>query len=168
VESTTREHLFVNDAMVDFPDEVLRKLDVVVAAVHSRFKQSRAEMTARIVRALAHPAVHVLAHPTGRRPGSREPYDVDLEAVFATAREHGKAVEINASPERLGLNDVGARHAAELEITLAIDTDTHDLSELDHMELGIAIARRAWVEPRQVLNTRPLADLLAWTRARQR
>jgi DNA polymerase (family X) len=156
------------DGTMDFPDGVLRELDLVVAAVHSRFKQSRPEMTARIVRALANPAVHVLAHPTGRRLGSREPYDADLEAVFAAAREHGKAVEINASPERLDLNDVGARRAAELDIPLAIDTDTHYLSELDHMELGIAIARRAWVEPRQVLNTRPLADLLAWTRASRR
>jgi DNA polymerase (family 10) len=156
------------DGTIDFPDEVLRELDVVVVAVHSRFKQSRPEMTTRIVRALANPAVHVLAHPTGRRLGSREPYDVDLEAVFAAAREHGKAVEINASPERLDLNDVGARRAAELDVPLAIDTDTHFLSELDHMELGIAIARRAWVEPRQVLNTRPLADLLAWARSRRR
>jgi DNA polymerase (family X) len=151
------------DGTLDFPDEVLGELDVVLAAVHSRFKQSRSEMTARIVRALGHPSVHVLAHPTGRRIGSRDPYDVDLDAVLATARDHGKAVEINSSPERLDLSDVGARRAMEVGVPLAIDTDTHYLSELDHIELGIAMARRAWVEPAQVLNTRPLADLLDWT-----
>jgi len=135
---------------------------VVLAAVHSRFKQPRAEMTARIVRALGHPHVDVLAHPTGRRIGSREPYDVDLEAVFAAARAHGKAVEINSSPERLDLSAGHARRAAELGIPIAIDTDTHYLSELDQLELGIGVARRAWLTREQVLNTRPLAELLGW------
>lgn len=152
------------DGTMDFPDDVLAELDVVLAAVHSRFKQSRADMTARIVRALANPHVDVLAHPTGRRIGSREPYDVDLEAVFAAARAHGKAVEINSSPERLDLSDVHARRAAELGIPIVISTDTHYLSELDHLELGIGVARRAWITPEQVLNTRPLDDLLAFTR----
>jgi DNA polymerase (family 10) len=151
------------DGAMDFPDDVLAELDLVLAAVHSRFKQSRAEMTARIVRALEHPHVDVLAHPTGRRLGTREPYDVDLEAVFAAARAHGKAVEINSSPERLDLSETHARRAAELGIPLAISTDTHDLSELDHLELGLAVARRAWLTSAQVLNTRPLAELLDWT-----
>jgi DNA polymerase (family 10) len=152
------------DGALDFPDEVLRELDVVVAAVHSRFKQSRAEMTARIVRALGNPWLNVLAHPTGRRLGSREPYDVDLDAVFEAARRHGKAVEINASPERLDLADIHARRAAGLGIPIAISTDTHYLRELDQMDLGLGVARRAWIEPSQVLNTRPLAELVAWAR----
>jgi DNA polymerase (family 10) len=152
------------DGTLDFPDEELRELDVVLAAVHSRFKQSRAEMTARIVRALGNPWVNVLAHPTGRRLGSREPYDVDLEAVFAAARAHGKAVEINSSPERLDLTDAHARRAAALGIPVAISTDTHYLRELDHVDLGIGQARRAWLEPGQVLNARPLEALLAWAR----
>jgi DNA polymerase (family 10) len=122
-------------------------------------------MTARIVRALANPHVKVLAHPTGRRLGSREPYDVDLEAVFATARRHGKAVEINASPERLDLADVHARRAAELGIPIAISTDTHGLAEQANLAYGIAVARRAWIGPEQVVNARPLDDLLAWARA---
>jgi len=150
------------DGAMDFPDEVLGELDVVLAAAHSRFKQNRAEMTARIVRALEHPHVDVLAHPTGRRIGTREPYDVDLEAVFAAARAHGKAVEINSSPERLDLSDTHARRAAELGIPVAISTDTHYLSELDQLELGLAVARRAWLTSAHVLNTRPLTDLLAW------
>jgi DNA polymerase (family X) len=154
------------DGAMDFPDDVLGELDIVLAAVHSRFKQSRAEMTARIVRALEHPHVDVLAHPTGRRIGTREPYDVDLEAVFATARAHGKAVEINSSPERLDLSDTHARRAAELGLPIAISTDTHYLSELDHLELGLGVARRAWLTPGHVLNTRPLAELLQWKGSR--
>jgi DNA polymerase (family X) len=152
------------DGALDFPDEALRELDVVLAAVHSRFAQSRAEMTARIVRALANPWMNVLAHPTGRLVGSREPYDVDLDAVFAAAREHGKALEINASPDRLDLADTHARRAAALGIPIAISTDTHYLRELDHVELGVGVARRAWLTPAEVLNARPLEALLAWAR----
>jgi DNA polymerase (family 10) len=152
------------DGRMDFPDDVLAELDVVLAAVHSRFKQDRATMTSRIVRAIEHPHVDILVHPTGRRLGSREPYDVDLDAVFAAAKAHGKAVEINSSPERLDLPDTHARRAAEHGIPIAVSTDTHGLSELDHIDLGITTARRAWIGPDQVLNTRPLDALLAWTR----
>jgi DNA polymerase (family X) len=152
------------DGTLDFPDEVLQELDVVLAAVHSRFKQSREEMTARIVRALGNPWMNVLVHPTGRLIGSREPYDVDLDAVFEAARRHGKAVEINASPDRLDLADTHARRAAARGVPIAISTDTHYLRELDHVELGVGVARRAWIQPSQVLNARPLADLLAWAR----
>jgi DNA polymerase (family X) len=152
------------DGTLDFPDEVLAELDVVLAAVHSHPKQSREAMTSRIVRALGHPRVNVLVHPTGRRLNTREPYDVDLEAVFAAACAHGKAVEINSSPERMDLSDVNARRAGALGLPVAVSTDTHSLRELDHLELGIGIARRAWLPPGQVLNTRPLDDLLAWAR----
>lgn len=151
------------DGTMDFPDEVLQELDVVLAAVHSRFRQSRAEMTARIVRALANPHVDIPVHPTGRLIGSRDPYDVDMDAVLAAARQHGKAVEINASPDRLDLDEVHARRAAELGVPLSISTDAHYLSNLDNLDLGLAVARRAWIGPAHVLNARPLADLLAWT-----
>jgi DNA polymerase (family X) len=154
----------LEDGTMDFPDEVLAELDVVLGAVHSRFKQSREAMTARIVRALANPHVDILAHPTGRKITSRQPYDVDMEAVFAAAKAHGKAIEINASPDRLDMSDVHARRAAELGIPVVINTDTHYLSNLDWTELGCAVARRAWIGPDQVLNTRPLEELLAWTR----
>ena len=152
------------DGRMDFPDDVLGELDVVLAAVHSRFKQDRDAMTKRIVRALEHPHVDILVHPTGRRIGTREPYDVDLDTVFETAKRHGKALEINSSPERLDLSDVHARRAAEHGIPIAISTDTHGLSELDHVELGVTVARRAWIAPDQVLNTRTLDELLAWTK----
>jgi DNA polymerase (family 10) len=152
------------DGTLDFPDEVLAELDVVLAAVHSRFKQSHEEMTARICRALENPHVRVLVHPTGRLLGSREPYDVDLEQVFATAARNGKAVEINGSPYRLDLKDVHARRARDLGLRLAVDTDTHYLSELANIELGVATARRAWVGPDQVVNALPLDAFLAWSR----
>ncbi len=155
----------LEDGSMDFPDELLAELDVVLAAVHSRFKQPREAMTARIVRALANPHVDVLVHPTGRLLGSREPYDVDMEAVFAAARRHGKAIEINGSPDRLDLSDVHARRAAELGIPIAVSTDTHSLTDLAWIELGCAVARRAWIGREQVLNTRPLDALLAWTRS---
>jgi DNA polymerase (family X) len=151
------------DGTMDFPDEVLRELDIVLAAVHSRFAQSRAEMTARIVRALEHPHVDILAHPTGRLIGSREPYEVDLESVFAAAARHGKTLEINGSPERLDLADVHARRAAELGIPIAVNSDTHYLSNLDNLELGLGVARRAWLGPAQILNARPPTDLLLAT-----
>ncbi|HZS33056.1 MAG TPA: DNA polymerase/3'-5' exonuclease PolX [Methylomirabilota bacterium] len=152
------------DGSLDLPDDLLAELDVVLAAVHSRFRQPGPEMTARICRALEHPAVRVLVHPTGRRLGTREPYEVDLERVLATARAHGKAVEINASPERLDLKDVHARRARDLGVPVAIATDTHHLRELDHMALGVAIARRAWIGPAQVVNALPLEGFLAWAR----
>ncbi len=103
------------DGSLDYPDELLAELDLVIAAVHGTFKQPRAEMTRRICRALANPHVDILAHPTGRLLGEREPY-VDLERVLRTARRHGKAVEINAQPTRLDLNDLHARRAHELGV----------------------------------------------------
>ena len=156
------------DGSLDFPNDLLQELDVVLAAVHSRFKQSREEMTARICRALEHPLVTILAHPTGRLIGVRDAYDVDLEQVFATARRHGKAVEINASPYRLDLNDLHARRARDLGCRIAVNTDTHYLANLDHMSFGVATARRAWVGPDQVMNTAPLETLLALTRSDRR
>ncbi len=156
------------DGRLDFPDRVLAQLDIVLAAVHSRFKQSRAEMTARIVKALGNPYVHILAHPTGRLIGERDPYDVDLEAVFAAARQNGKAVEINAQPSRLDLNDHHARRAKELGVMLSIDTDTHFLDQLDNMALGVATARRAWLGKSDVINTMPLSKLLSWAQKSRR
>jgi DNA polymerase (family X) len=152
------------DGSLDYPDHVLAQMDFVVAAIHSRFKQPRAEMTRRICRALENPYVNVLAHPTGRLIGEREAYDVDLEAVFTTARSHGKALEINCYPERLDLNDIHARRARELGVLLAISSDTHVLDQLDTMRLGVATARRAWVGPAEVVNTWPVDKLRAWAR----
>ncbi len=150
------------DGTMDFPDEVLQELDVVLAAVHSRFKQPEPEMTARICRALEHPHVRILVHPTGRLLGERAPYEVDLERVLAVAKACGKALEVSGSPSRLDLNDVHARRARELGVLVSIDTDAHYLPELAHMELGVATARRAWIGPAGVVNALPVERFLEW------
>ncbi|MBI1735730.1 MAG: DNA polymerase/3'-5' exonuclease PolX [Candidatus Rokubacteria bacterium] len=150
------------DGTLDYPDAVLAELDLVVAAVHSRFKQSRAAMTRRLVKALAHPSVTVLGHPTGRLIGERAPYDVDLERVLRAAARHGTAIEINGYPERLDLDDVHARRAHELGVPIALGTDTHMLDHLGYMELAVATARRGWVETSAVVNTWPREQLAAW------
>jgi DNA polymerase (family 10) len=152
---------------LDYPDAVLAELDVVVAAVHSRFKESRAAMTRRIVRALEHPSVTVLGHPTGRLIGERPPYEVDLEAVLRAAARHGKAVEINGYPERLDLDDVHARRAHELGVRIALGTDTHMLDHLGYMDLAVSTARRGWIEKWAVVNTWPGAKLTAWLAGRR-
>ena len=156
------------DGRMDFPDDVLAELDVVLGAVHSRLTLPRAEMTARIVRALENPAVHVLAHPTGRLVNEREPYELDLEAVLAAARVHGKAVEINSSGRRLDLKDSHARRAGELGVSVAVSSDAHDAPDLGAVALGVAIARRAWLGPAQVVNALPLDRLLAWAQRKKR
>ncbi|HXJ83528.1 MAG TPA: DNA polymerase/3'-5' exonuclease PolX [Candidatus Methylomirabilis sp.] len=142
------------DGSMDHPDEVLADVDIVVAAVRSERAQPRSEMTQRICRALAHPRVHILSHPTGRRVGSREPYDVDLDEVLQTARHQGKAVAIDASPEGTDLDDVQTRRAADLGALVAISTDAQGL--------GVSTARRAWIGPAQVVNTWPVQKLLGW------
>jgi DNA polymerase (family 10) len=159
------------DGRLDYPDDVLAELDVVVAAVHSSFKQPKREMTRRLCAALAHPHVRVLAHPTGRLLDQREAYDVDLGQVLRAAARHGKAVEVNGYPDRLDLDGVGARRAREAHARLAVDTDTHMLDHLAYMELAVATARRGWAEKGDVVNTWPLARLTAWLhegRARRR
>ncbi len=152
------------DGALDYPDHVLAELDLVVAAVHSKLKQPKQEMTERLCRALANPHVDVLAHPTGRLIGERAPYDVDLDAVLRAAKRHDKAVEINARPERLDLCDVHARRAHELGVRLAISTDAHTVDELGCIALGVATARRGWIERDEVINTWPVEKLLAWAR----
>jgi DNA polymerase (family 10) len=156
------------DGSLDFPDEVLRRLDIVLVSVHSRFKMPRDEMTARIVKAVSHPLVHILAHPTGRLIGERAAYEVDMEAVLTAAHQAGTAVEINASPSRLDLNDHQARRAKDLGIPVAINTDAHSIGQLDFMRFGVSVARRAWLAPADVLNTLPDRELIAWLEKKRR
>ena len=155
------------DGSLDFPDEILAQLDLVQVSVHSRFKMSREEMTARIVRAVRHPLVHILGHPTGRLIGERAAYEVDMEAVLQAAKVAGIAVEINASPSRLDLNDLHARRAKDLGIPISISTDAHAMPQLDFMRYGVAVARRAWLSPGDVLNTRPEEQMVAWLKAKR-
>ena len=153
------------DGRLDYPDGVLGELDLVIASVHTRFKQSKREMTKRICTALANPHVHVLGHPTGRLLGERDPYALDLDEVLRAAKRHGKALEINGYPDRLDLCDVHARRARDAGVLLAIGTDTHMLDHLGYMELGVATARRGWVEAPCVINTWPAEKLRTWLRA---
>ena len=147
------------DGTLDFSDEVLSRLDWVIASVHSGFNQSEADMTARIIRAMENPHVDAIGHPTGRLLGRRDPYALDLEALFRAAARTGTCLEINASPERLDLGDTLARRARELGARLVINTDAHAPSHLDNMRYGVAMARRGWSEAASVLNTLGAADL---------
>lgn len=149
-----------SDGHMDFPDEVLKQLDIVVASIHSGFRQSREQLTKRMVSAMRNPYVSVIAHPTGRLIGERDPYDVDMNEVLKTAKETGTAVEINAYPLRLDLNDVYAKMAKEMGIKIVISTDTHVISQFNYMTYGVSIARRGWLEKNDVLNTMHYSALM--------
>ena len=152
----------LNDGAMDYPNEVLADLDFVVGSIHTGFGQGEARLTHRLVTAMHNPYVTLIAHPTGRLMGQREPYPVDLETVFKAAKETGTALEINAYPRRLDLSDVAARRAKTTGVMLAISTDSHSLDQLEQMAFGIGVARRAWVEARDLLNCRSLRSLTAW------
>jgi DNA polymerase (family 10) len=147
------------DGTLDYPDEVLAQLDVVIAAVHSGFKMDAQTMTSRIIQAMQNPYVDALAHPTGRIIGKRDPYEVDIERLLAAAAELGVAMEINSYPDRLDLRDVHARRAKERGGKVVINTDAHDCDHLRLITYGVATARRGWLEPDDVLNTLPLKEL---------
>jgi DNA polymerase (family 10) len=133
--------------------------NVVVAAVHSHFDLPRQAQTDRVIRALENRHVSILAHPTGRLIGEREPYEIDMDAVISAARKAGCYLEINAQPDRLDLNDLHA-HAAKLAgVKLAVSTDAHSIDAFQCMRFGIDQARRAWLTANDVLNTRPLIEL---------
>jgi len=149
------------DGRLDYPDEVLAELDIVLAAVHSHFRMSEEEMTARLVRAMESPFVHLVAHPTGRLLSGRDSYAINVEGLIEAARRTDTALEINAGPERLDLRDSQARLARERGVRLAINTDAHTRHELRYMEFGVGTARRGWVRSGDVLNTLPLEQLRA-------
>ncbi|HEX6939230.1 MAG TPA: PHP domain-containing protein [Longimicrobiales bacterium] len=147
---------------LDLPDEYIERLDVVVAAVHSRMGVGKTKMTDRVIKAISHPGVHILAHPTGRLINRREPYAIDVDAVLTAAAELGIAVELDAQPDRLDLSDVHASRARELGVKLAIDSDAHSTGEMRFMRYGVDQARRAWLEKGDVINTMPLSRLRKW------
>jgi DNA polymerase (family 10) len=149
----------LEDGSLDLPDDVLERLDLVIFSIHSKFDLDIDEQTERIIRAMDNPNVHILAHPTGRRIGRRPGYKVDLERVMAAALERGCFLEINAQPERLDLDDVHAKRAKEMGLKVAISTDAHSTSELQVLRFGVYQARRGWLEPDDVLNTRSWEDL---------
>jgi DNA polymerase (family 10) len=157
----------LRDGRLDLPDSHLRQLDVVVVAVHSHFGLSRAAQTERVIKAIAHPGVHILAHPTGRILNEREPIELDVEAVLAAAAAHGVAVELNAQPDRLDLSDVYVRRAKELGARVVVNSDAHWAGTLGFMRCGVDQARRGWLEAGDLLNTLPLAQLEAWLARRR-
>jgi len=154
----------LEDGSLDLDAGTLEELDVVVVSVHSHFKMTKAAMTRRVTRALARKRVHILGHPTGRLLGRREPLALDLAEVIRAARDSGVALEINAQPSRLDLNDVHAIMAREAGVPLVVSTDAHRTAELDFMRYGVDQARRGWCEATDILNTRTLAKLRAFLR----
>lgn len=147
------------DGSLDHPESLLREFDCVVASVHSSFGQSMEEMTRRIIKAVSTGLVNILAHPTGRLIGEREPYQVDMERVMDEAKKHGVALELNSYPDRLDLNDIHCRLAKEKGVLVAISTDSHSVYHLDNIFYGVHTARRGWLEKENILNAKPLAEL---------
>jgi DNA polymerase (family 10) len=149
----------LEDGALDLPDSALEPLDLVVGAVHSRFKLSRARQTERILAAMDSPFLSILAHPSGRLIDAREPYDVDMLAIVRKARSRGIALELNAHPERLDLTDVHCHMAKDEGVPVCVNSDAHSVDDFDNLRYGIGQARRGWLEKGDVLNTRPLAAL---------
>ncbi len=150
------------DGSLDYPDEVLRELDFVVASVHGSFSMEEEKMTKRICGAIENPNVDALGHPTGRLIGQREPYKVDIDAVIETARNHDKALEVNSSYKRLDLKDTHARKAVEAGVKIMVSTDAHRTGHLERIIFGVGTARRGWVKKTDVVNTYGLSELLKW------
>lgn len=149
----------LKDGRLDLPDSILSRLDIVVAAVHSFFDLPRQAQTDRIVRAMENRHVSILGHPTGRLLGVREAYEVDMDRIIAAARDLGCALEINAEPDRLDLNDLHAHAAKSAGVKVAISTDAHSVNAYRYMRFGVDQARRGWLTADDVLNTRPLKEL---------
>jgi DNA polymerase (family 10) len=155
------------DGQLDFSDDILRSLDYVSASVHTGFRQSREAMTERMLRAISNPLVNTLNHPHGRKIGRREGYAVDMQAVVERAASVGCALELNATPDRLDLNGAWARRGLRLGAHFTVSSDAHNTQELDHMQFGVASARRGWLTAADVLNTRPLDELRQLLTARR-
>jgi DNA polymerase (family 10) len=143
------------DGSVDYDDEVLEQLDWVIASVHSSFRMGEKRMTERMMAAMDHPLVDAIGHPTGRKILTRDPYEVDVERLIAHAAETGTMLEIDAGTDRRDLSDLHARAAAEAGVPIVLDSDAHSTKTLELIKYGVATARRGWLTPAQVANTRP-------------
>jgi DNA polymerase (family X) len=148
-----------SDGTLDLPDSILRQLDIVIAAIHSGFKQERGQIMERLVNAMKNPYVNIIAHPTGRIIGYREPYAIDMQEIIRVAAKTHTALEINASPERMDLNDIYTKSAMEHNVRLSIGSDAHQVDSLNDMTYGVSIARRGWLEKSDILNTLSLSKL---------
>jgi DNA polymerase (family 10) len=150
----------LEDGSLDLPDSILSRLDVVVGAVHAKLDLPRARQTERILAAMENRNFSILAHPTGRLIDERAPYDVDMLAIVRKARRRGVCLELNAHPDRLDLTDVHCRMAKEEGVPVAISSDAHSVEGFDVLRYGVGQARRGWLEESDVLNARPLGELL--------
>jgi len=148
-----------SDGKLDYPDDILREMDVVIAAIHAGFKQSKEKMTNRIVKACQNRYVDIIAHLTGRLWGAREPYELDLEKVFKVCKETGTLLEINSFPQRLDLNDINCRMAKGFGVKFVINTDAHIAEQLGLIKYGISVARRGWLTREDIINTLPLDEV---------
>ncbi|MGB3728604.1 MAG: DNA polymerase/3'-5' exonuclease PolX [Thermodesulfobacteriota bacterium] len=155
------------DGTLDYPDEVLKELDVVIASVHSGFKMDRDTITKRILTALENPYVHALGHPTGRLINQRDPYDVDIDLLIEAALKHDKALEVNSSYQRLDLKDLHVKKAVEAGVKIIISTDAHRPEGLLQMRYGIGTARRGWVQKKDVLNALEFDELNEWLKSKK-
>lgn len=154
------------DGSLDFPDDLLAQFDLVIASLHTSLRQPREQVTARMINAIKNPHVDIIAHPSGRLIGKREPADLDMDQILEAALEHGVILEINSNPERLDLNDIYARRAGEMGIPLAINTDAHRPEHLAFRNFGVGVARRAWITSRQVVNCWTAPRIQKWLNAR--
>jgi DNA polymerase (family 10) len=148
------------DGSLDYPDELLAKLDFVVASVHSGFKQDRAALTSRVVRAMQNPYVRVIGHPTGRLLGDRDAYELDMDTVMREAARTRTCLEVNSNFHRLDLNDSHCRKAREMNVHVIISTDSHNYDDMQNLPYGVATAQRGWIERDRVLNARPVEEML--------
>jgi DNA polymerase (family X) len=146
------------DGSLDYPDELLARLDWAIASVHTSFAMGEAEMTDRMIAAIEHPLVDAIGHPTGRKIETRAPYAIDMPRVIAAAARTGTMIEINAAPDRRDMNEIHARAAAQAGVMVLVDSDAHSARNFELLRYGIATARRAWLTPEQVANTRPWAE----------
>ena len=149
----------LEDGSLYLPDEILKELDLTICSVHSHFDLPQEKQTQRIIRAMDNPYFNILAHPTGRLIGQREAYEIYLEKIMHAAKERGCFLEINAQPSRLDLNDIACKMAKELQLKLAISTDSHSANQLNNMQFGIYQARRGWLSAEDIINTRSLVEL---------
>ncbi len=152
----------LTDGGLDYADSTLKELDFVIAAIHTGFKQPKQKLTDRIIKAMENKYVNLIAHPTGRLMGVRDPYEIDLEKIFKIAKATNTALEINAYPQRLDLDDNASRRAGELGVMIAIATDTHTKDQLKNMVFGVSVARRGWLEKKNVINTFDFKSFCRW------
>ncbi len=150
------------DGSLDYSDKILKQFDIVIAAVHSHFKMTEAEMTKRIIKALENKYVNVLAHPTGRVINKRDAYKVNLEKIFSSAKKNKVALEVDGTPDRLDLNDVHIREAIKAGVKLVCVTDAHSINNLKNMRLAIGTARRGWAQKTNILNTKSWEEIKKW------